>query len=68
VATVGPAACGIRKLKFCNTTLSGEESVELRLLCVIRLPLLGVVGEEADPIKSGMAKSAPTTMKTAIIR
>jgi hypothetical protein len=68
VATVGDATGGIRKLKFRNTTVSGEETVELSLLCVIRLLSLGVVGEEADPIKSGMAKSAPTTMKTAIIR
>src|SRR5262245_30305725 len=67
VATVGGEACGNRKLKFRITTLSCEESVELSMLCVIRLLLLGVVGEEADPMKSGTARSAPTTMKTAII-
>jgi len=68
VATVGGEACGgIRKLKF-RTTLSWEDNVELSSLCVIRLLSMGVVGEEADPIKSGKAKSAPTTMKTAIAR
>src|ERR1044071_4329875 len=68
VATVGGEACGNKKLKFRITTLSCEESVELSNLCVIRLLSLGVVGDEADPMKSGTAKSAPTTMKTAIIR
>src|ERR1044072_3962128 len=65
VATVGGEVGGIRKLKFRKTTVSGEETVELSLLCVIRLLSLGVVGEAADPIISGTARSAPTTMKTA---
>jgi hypothetical protein len=29
---------------------------------------LGVVGEDADPINSGRARSAPTTMKAASVR
>jgi len=53
-------------LKLAIATLVTEEDVELSILCLIVLLSIGVVGDDAAPIKSGRAKRAPTTMKTAI--
>jgi len=41
------------------------EDVELLMLCVTDFLAMDVVGEDAEPVNSGRARSAPITMKTA---
>ena len=55
---------GVRKLKPGNVT-PGREETDLSILLITLFWSFGVVGEDAAPVKSGRANSAPTTMKTA---
>src|SRR5918997_673771 len=60
----GPlCSIGVKKLKLGERT-PGTKGVAL-LISVKVFLLTGVVGADADPIKRGRARSAPTTTKTA---